>query len=127
MPKRLVKKGVTVIRDGRRVRPEVGKAFDFTKEEIEGLKEADATALGTVEETKNAEDGTATAAATSTPTPSAEQSQAKAKDGKKKATATKSDAENAKDDDGGEAPEGEGGGPGAGTVEPGVDDADDDL
>lgn len=111
MAKRLVKKGVTVVRDGRRVKPEIGKLFDFTKEEIDGLKEADPTAIGTAEESKGAEEGEASVAAVS----SAEQSQAKAKGGKKKATAAKSDAENAEDGDDGEAPEGEGGGPGAGT------------
>lgn len=88
MAKRLVKKGVTVVRDGRRVRPEVGKLFDFSKEEIDGLNEADATALGKASEA-DSEDGTATTASTS----NAETSQSKASGGKKAATANKADGE----------------------------------
>lgn len=88
MPKRLVKKGVTVVRDGKRVRPEVGKLFDFTSEEIASLKEADAAALGKGNE-GDTEDGTVTEASTSKGKPSsAEASQAGAKGGKKAATAT---------------------------------------
>jgi hypothetical protein len=37
MAKRLVKKGVTVVREGKRVRPEIGKNFDFTADEIERI------------------------------------------------------------------------------------------
>jgi hypothetical protein len=108
MPKRLIKKGITVIRDGNRVRPTVGKVFDLTKEEIAALDEADASALGKASEAEDAEGDTAAP-------PSAQQSQSKASGGKKKATAGKSDAENAADGDEGEPPAGEGGGPGAGT------------
>jgi hypothetical protein len=97
MPKRLVKKGVTVVRDGQRIRPEVNKGFDFTADEIERITEVDPAALGTAAEAKDAENGEAETAST---TSSAEQSQAKAKGGKKKATAGKSDAENAADGDG---------------------------
>lgn len=41
----LVKKGVTVVRDGKRVRPEIGKNFDFTADEAEAINGADAGAL----------------------------------------------------------------------------------
>ena len=99
MPKRLVKKGVTVVRDGRRVRPEINKGFDFTKEEIDAINETDATALGTAKEAEGVEEGTAEVASTSTTTSSAEGSQAAAKGGKKTSTANKSDAEAKSDDD----------------------------
>ena len=111
MPKRLVKKGVTVVRDGKRVRPEIGKNFDFTAVEIERMTGVDSTVLAKAD--SNAEDGTAEVAGTGTAPSSAEKSQAKAKGGKKKATANKSDAEAAGDD--GEPDEGEGGGAGAGS------------
>lgn len=95
-----VRKGVTVVRDGQRIRPEIGKTFDFTAAERDAVLEVDPSAL-----TKPAgeEEGTPTTASTSAPA-SAEQSQAKASGGKKKATANKSDAENAEDGDG-NAPE----------------------
>lgn len=97
MAKRLVKKGVTVVRDGHRVRPEIGKLFDFTKEEIDGLTEADPSVLGAAKEANDSDqDGEATPAST---TPSAEASQAKARGGKKAATANKSDAEVADEGD----------------------------
>jgi hypothetical protein len=41
-----VRKGVTVIRNGARVRPEIGKNFDFTAEEAESIQNADAGAIG---------------------------------------------------------------------------------
>lgn len=85
MAKRLVKKGVTVVRDGNRVRPQVGKMFDFSKEEIDALK--DSGALGAAKEGED-DDGEATTASTSrSRASSAEASQAGAKDGKKTATA----------------------------------------
>jgi len=97
-----VKKGVTVIRDGKRVRPEIGKTFDFTADERDSILGADASALV---KPQGEEAGTATAASVTggtTPTgtpPSAEQSQSKASGGRKKSTAGKSDAENASDGD----------------------------
>jgi hypothetical protein len=98
MPKRLVKKGVTIVREGKRVRPEVGKGFDFTADEIERITEVDPAALGSAKEATAAEDGEAETASTTT-TSSAEGSQAGAKGGKKAATANKSDAEAKKSDD----------------------------
>lgn len=91
--------GIVVIRDGKRVRPTIGKAFDFTKEEIADLKEAHPTAL---RKSSNEDDGESTA------TPSAAVSQAKARGGKKAATANKSDAEVAEEGtEGTDPPEGE--------------------
>jgi hypothetical protein len=85
-----VKKGVTVVRDGKRVKPEIGKTFPFTAEEVENIRSADPAALM---KPAGEEEGTATAAATSTTSSSAEGSQAGAKDGEKTPTANKSDAE----------------------------------
>jgi hypothetical protein len=85
-----VRKGVTVVRDGKRVKPEIGKAFDFTAEERDNILSADPAALA---KHTGEEDGNATAAATSTTSSSAEGSQAGAKDGEKTPTANKSDAE----------------------------------
>jgi hypothetical protein len=99
MPKRLVKKGVTVVREGRRIRPEINKGFDFTKEEIDAITETDPTVLGSAKDAEAVEDGTAEVASTSTATSSAEGSQAAAKGGKKTSTANKSDAEAKTDDD----------------------------
>lgn len=38
MAKRIINEGITVVRDGKRVRPEIGKAFDLTAEEIAQLE-----------------------------------------------------------------------------------------
>jgi len=97
---------VVIVRDGKRVKPEIGKSFDFTADERDSILEAQPNALRKA--AAGDEEGTAD-------TSSAEQSQAKAKGGKKKATAAKSDAEAAADGDGGEPEDGEGGGAGAGT------------
>ena len=111
MAKRLVKLGVTVIRDGNRVRPTVGKEFDFTKAEIDGLKDSGALAMPSKDDAD--EDTTTTAPS------SAQSSQAKARGGKKAATANKSDGEIADETDDEtdptDPPEGEGGGDGAGS------------
>ena len=88
-----VRKGCTVIRDGQRVRPQIGKDFTFSADERDSILSADPGAL--VKAT--GEEGEATVG---TVTASAEQSQAKATGGRKKATANKSDAENASDGDG---------------------------
>ncbi len=119
MAKRLVKSGVTVIRDGARVRPEIGKLFDFSKEELEGLKGS--AAIGPAGEAGD-EDGTAVVAS------GAQTSQGKARGGRKAATANKSDAEVAAEgDDATDPPEGDAG-KGAGAIG-GADDTagDDDL
>jgi hypothetical protein len=92
MSKRLVKKGCTVIRDGRRVRPTVGEEFDFTKAEIDGLNAADPAALAMP--SKGGDEGE-DAAPKKPARSSAQASQAAAKDGEKKATANKSDEESA--------------------------------
>jgi hypothetical protein len=96
--KRLVKKGAVVIRDGKRVRPEIGKVFPFTAEEAKALNEATPGTLAPASEAE-IEESEGVAATTTTTTSSAEGSQASAKGGKKAATANKSDAEAAGDDD----------------------------
>jgi len=91
---------VVVIRDGVRVKPEIGKSFDFTTEERDGLAEAHPTALRKV--AGGDEEGVAVAAPTVKEKPvksSAEASQAKAKGGKKASTAETSDDEAAQDED----------------------------
>jgi hypothetical protein len=57
MTKRLVNKGVTVVRDGKRVRPEIGKNFDFTADEITRITDVEPTALSKADA---GEDGEAT-------------------------------------------------------------------
>jgi hypothetical protein len=89
MPKLVPMTGTVVIRDGRRVRPVIGKAFNFTKEEIADLEAAGAKLRKPTDE---AEESEAEAASSTTPS-SAEKSQAKARGGKKPATAAKSDEE----------------------------------
>lgn len=97
----LVRKGVTVVRDGKRVRPEIGKTFDFEGDEIETITAVDPTALGdpkseepgkaetaSVETAPPANAGTSTAASSS-----AEGSQTGAQGGTKTPTANVSDAE----------------------------------
>lgn len=89
--KMLVKKGAVVIRDGRRVRPEIGKTFTFSDAEIDQLNGATPGTLGPVSEAQ-AEDGDATAKASATSS-AAEGSQTGAKAGRKRATAGTSDTE----------------------------------
>jgi hypothetical protein len=38
MPQRLIKEGILVLRNGKRVRPAIGKVFDLTEEEIRQLE-----------------------------------------------------------------------------------------
>ncbi len=76
--------GVVVIRDGKRVTPEVNKAFAFTADEQKSIEEAHPGAL---RKPSNEDESVTTAAA------SAEGSQARAKGGKKQATANVSDEE----------------------------------
>lgn len=66
MAKRFVNKGVTVVREGKRVRPEVGKNFDFTADEIERITEVEPLAL--TKATDAAEEGEATTASTTAKT-----------------------------------------------------------
>lgn len=84
--------GTVVVREGKRVRPEIGKAFEYTADEIESLKSAGAKFRAPANEAP----AEAPAAASTKPAPSvAEAAQAEAKGGKKKATANTAD----KDDD----------------------------
>lgn len=79
--------GVVVVRDGKRVRPTIGKAFSFTKEERDAILEAQPNALRKPTNEDTGEDDAAPAAST------AEASQAKAKGGRKAATANVADTE----------------------------------
>ena len=38
MPQRLIKENILVVRNGKRVKPEIGKAFDLTADEIRQLE-----------------------------------------------------------------------------------------
>lgn len=87
--------GVVVVRDGKRVRPTINKAFEFTKEERDALLEAQPNSL---RKPSNEDSGEDEATEATTTASSAEKSQAKAAGGKKTATANKSDEE-AKDED----------------------------
>jgi len=90
--------GVVVVRDGKRVKPTIGKAFSFTTDERDSILEAHPTALRKPTNEDTGDDEAAAATTTGTK-PSAEASQSKAKGGQKKATASKSDAEASGDDD----------------------------
>lgn len=100
--KMLVKKGAVVVRDGNRVRPEIGKTFPFTADEIKQINKATPGTLVPASEAE-AEDGSESAKAASTSGSSAEASQAKARGGKKAATSNKSDEEAAGETDPGAA------------------------
>lgn len=58
MAKRIVKEGVVVLREGKRVRPAVGKAFDFTAEEIKQLEKVRPQAIGKLSEVEVDENST---------------------------------------------------------------------
>jgi hypothetical protein len=99
--------GVVVVRDGKRVRPTIGKAFEFTAAERDALLEASPTSLRKPTNEDTGEDEAAPAAST------AETSQSKARGGRKAATANKADAEAGEGDtepktDGKAAPKGAG-------------------
>lgn len=108
MPKLVPTIGVTVIRDGVRKTPPIGKAFDFTAAEVEAVRKQVPTAFRKpvneddtlVEQTASdasAPDGDASATATKTP-----------KRGKKAAaTAKDSEAANKKVGDGDDADNGD--------------------
>lgn len=80
--------GVVVVRDGKRVRPTIGKAFGFTADERDALLEAHPGSLR-----KPTNEDTGTDESTDATTSSAEKSQARARGGKKEATANESDKE----------------------------------
>jgi len=46
--KMLIKESVLLMREGKRVRPEIGKSFDLTKEEIEDIKKVRPQAIADV-------------------------------------------------------------------------------
>jgi hypothetical protein len=99
--------GVVVVRDGKRVRPTIGKAYEFTKEERDALLEAQPNSLRKPTNEDTGEDEAAPATAT------AEASQAKARGGRKAATANVADSEAGEGDtdpktDGKPAPKGAG-------------------
>jgi hypothetical protein len=91
MKKYLVKKGVVVVRDGKRVRPQIGKSFSFDEAEAADINAATpgSLALASEVEIEDGDDSAVDAAVAS----SAEASQAGAKGGKKRPTANKSDKE----------------------------------
>lgn len=95
MPNLVPMTGTVVIRDGKRVRPQIGKSFNFTKDEVKDLEAAKAKLRKPSDEADEAAPDAASA--TAPVGPSAEASQAKARGGKKKATAETSDAEAAAD------------------------------
>jgi hypothetical protein len=102
MPKLVPTVGTVVVRDGQRVRPTIGKPFDYTKEEADQIREEAPNALV---KQKDVEDDGDEAVPASNVTgkagvkPSAEASQAKARGGAKTATAAKSDEEASQDED----------------------------
>lgn len=98
MAKRIINEGITVVRDGKRVRPEIGKAFDLTAEEIAQLEKIRPQAidkLGKVEDdprstdTDKDDDGAAddAAAAAAATKPAAKTGAKSAGKGKPKADA----------------------------------------
>lgn len=53
MAKRIIKEGILVVRDGKRIRPTIGKSFDLTADEIKQLEAIRPNAIakvGAVEE-----------------------------------------------------------------------------
>jgi hypothetical protein len=45
MPKRIPLQTIILVRDGKRVVPEIGKAFDFTSDELASIKEVSPDAV----------------------------------------------------------------------------------
>lgn len=62
MPKRMINEGVIVHRDGKRIRPEIGKMFDLTADEIEQLEKIRPQAISTLKEVQEDKRGAAKAA-----------------------------------------------------------------
>lgn len=90
--------GTVVIRDGKRVRPQIGKPYDFEGDEIEQLEASGAKFRAPTDESESA-DAESARTSTGKAKPSAEASQSKARGGKKPATANESDEEAAEDAD----------------------------
>lgn len=63
MPKRMINEGVIVHRDGKRVRPEIGKLFDLTADEIADIEKVRPRAISTLKEVEEDKRGTAQKAA----------------------------------------------------------------
>lgn len=63
MPKRMINEGVIVHRDGKRVRPEIGKLFDLTADEIADIEKVRPRAISTLKEVEEDERGSAQKAA----------------------------------------------------------------
>lgn len=51
MAKYLVKNQIVLVRGSDRVKPEIGKPFEFTDAEVASIKKIDPTAISTVDET----------------------------------------------------------------------------
>ncbi len=94
MPERITLASIVVIRDGKRVRPELNKPFNYTKEEITSILEGHPAALRKPinESTKDDEKGPA---AEGSKTPTAAEKRAAAAEAEKSGGA----APPAKDDD----------------------------
>ncbi len=105
MPKLVPNVSITVIRDGKRVTPKPGKAFDFTKDEVEAVKKQLPTAFRAPvnESVEDAgEDATAPekdagATANKTPKRPAAEKAAQKSSTSKKATDTKKESGEPKD------------------------------
>lgn len=63
MPKRMINEGVIVHRDGKRVRPEIGKLFDLTADEIADIEKVRPRAISTLKEVEEDKRGAAQKAA----------------------------------------------------------------
>lgn len=50
MAKRIIQEGILVVRDGKRIRPQIGKAFDLTAEEIKQLEAIRPSAIANLRE-----------------------------------------------------------------------------
>lgn len=96
MPKRVPNASIVVIRDGKRVTPPLGKAYDFTKAEIESITRVSPGALRKpVNESSDADDEGTRSDDSQAGKESTSQS---APEGSKKATATKGRKATAKAD-----------------------------
>lgn len=63
MPKRMINEGVIVHRDGKRIRPEIGKLFDLTADEIADIEKVRPRAISTLKEVEEDKRGTTQKAA----------------------------------------------------------------
>ena len=63
MPKRMINEGVIVHRDGKRIRPEIGKLFDLTADEIADIEKVRPRAISTLKEVEEDKRGASQKAA----------------------------------------------------------------